>query len=57
MAQQIVMDVTGDTRYEFDPTDAAALAEARARFKQLTDAGFTAAVRRGPGVVRACASF
>jgi hypothetical protein len=49
MAQQIVMDVTGDTRHEFDPTDAAALAEARARFKQLTDAGFTAAVRKGSG--------
>ena len=50
MAQQIVMDVTGDTRHEFDPTDAAALAEARARFKQLTDAGFTAAVRKGSGI-------
>jgi hypothetical protein len=50
MAQQIVMDVTGDTRHEFDPTDAAALAEAWARFKQLTDAGFTAAVRKGSGI-------
>jgi hypothetical protein len=50
MAQQIVMDVTGDTRHEFDPTDAAALAQARARFKQLTDAGFTAAVRKGSGI-------
>jgi hypothetical protein len=50
MAQQIVMDVTGDTRYEFDPTDAAALEEARARFKELTDAGFTAAVRKGSGI-------
>jgi hypothetical protein len=50
MAQQIVMDVTGDTRHEFYPTDAAAFAEARARFKQLTDAGFTAAVRKGSGI-------
>ena len=50
MAQQIVMDVTGDTRHEFDPTDAAALAEARACFNQLTDAGFTAAVRKGSGI-------
>ena len=49
MARQIVMDVTGDTRHEFDPADAAAVAEALARFNQLTDAGFTAAVRRGPG--------
>jgi hypothetical protein len=49
MAKQIVMDITGDTRHEFDPTDAAAVAEASARFKELTDAGFTAAVRRGSG--------
>jgi hypothetical protein len=49
MAQQIVMDVTGDTRHEFDPTDAAALAAASARFTQLTGAGFTAAVRTGSG--------
>jgi hypothetical protein len=49
MAKQIVMDITGDTRHEFDSTDAAAIAEASARFNQLTDAGFTAAVRKGPG--------
>ena len=49
MARQIVMDLTGDARHEFDPADAVAVAEALARFKQLTDAGFTAAVRRGPG--------
>ena len=49
MARQIVMDVTGDTRHEFDPADAAAVAEALARFNQLTDAGFTAAARRGQG--------
>ena len=55
MAQQIVMDVTGDTRHEFDPADAAAVAEALARFKQLTDAGFTAAVRRGRGRQSLCA--
>jgi hypothetical protein len=49
MAKQIVMDATGDTRHEFDPADAAAVAEALARFKELTGAGFTAAVRRGTG--------
>jgi hypothetical protein len=49
MARQILMDVTGDTRYEFDPADAAAVAEALARFNQLSDAGFTAAVRTGQG--------
>jgi hypothetical protein len=47
MTKQIVMDATGDTRHEFDPADAAAVAEALARFKELTGAGFTAAVRRG----------
>ena len=55
MARQIVMDVTGDTRHEFDPADAAAVAEALARFKQLTDAGFTAAVRRSGVVSSLCA--
>ena len=49
MAKQIVMNATGDTRHEFDPADAAALAEASTRFKELTGAGFTAAVRRGAG--------
>jgi hypothetical protein len=49
MAKQIVMDITGDTRHEFDPLDAAAVAKALARFKELTGAGFTAAVRSGAG--------
>ena len=48
MAKQIVMDVTGDTRHEFDPTDARAVAEAFARFQTLTSEGFTAAVRTVP---------
>ena len=49
MPRQIVMDSTGDTRFEFNSADAAAVTEALARFKQLTDAGFTAAVRKGSG--------
>jgi hypothetical protein len=49
MATQIVMDHTGDTRHQFDPADAAAVAEAEARFKELTGAGFTAAKRLGGG--------
>lgn len=48
MAKQIVM-ATGDTRHEFDPTDAAAVAEASTWFKELTGAGYIAAVRRGAG--------
>ena len=49
MPRQIVMDSTGDTRFEFNSADAAAVTEALARFKQLTDAGFTAAVRKDSG--------
>jgi hypothetical protein len=45
MATQIVMDHTGDTRHQFDPADAGAVAEAERRFKELTGAGFTAARR------------
>jgi hypothetical protein len=57
MATQIVMDHTGDTRHEFDPTNAAAVAEAEARFKALTGAGFTAAERTGPGRSKVVGSF
>ena len=45
MATQIVMDHTGDTRHNFDPTDMQAIAEAEDRFKELSRVGFTAAVR------------
>ena len=51
MATQIVMDQTGDTRHEFDPDNAEALARAERRFRELTGAGFTAALRTGPGEV------
>jgi hypothetical protein len=49
MATQIVMDATGDSRHEFNPADADAVAEAENRFKESTGAGFTAAVRRSEG--------
>ena len=49
MAKQIVMDATGDTQHEFNPGDAAALREAERRFKELTGAGFIAAVRTSVG--------
>jgi hypothetical protein len=49
MAVQIVMDTTGDSRHEFDAADPISVAEAERRFKQLTAAGFTAAVRKGNG--------
>jgi hypothetical protein len=36
MATQIVMDHTGDTRYNFDAKNAEALLKAQERFKELT---------------------
>jgi hypothetical protein len=57
MAIQIVMDRTGDTRHRFDAGDRAAVEEAKKRFMELTEAGFTAAVRTGPGEQRIIRSF
>jgi hypothetical protein len=57
MATQIVMDQTGDTRHEFNPEDAKALAEAEKRFRKLIGVGFTAAERTGPGQVSRIRSF
>jgi len=44
-------------RHYFDANDAAALAKAEERFKQLTGQGFTAAVRTKPGEVTKINSF
>jgi hypothetical protein len=52
MATQIVMDATGDTRHEFDPADAAAVAEAENRFRELTGA-----VRKADGRSELMRSF
>jgi hypothetical protein len=49
MATQIVMDRTGDTRHNFDAKNADALLKAEERFRELTGAGFTAAVRTSSG--------
>lgn len=49
MATLIVMDHAGDSRHEFDVNDEAALAEAERRFRALTGAGFTAAIRTAAG--------
>ena len=53
MAMQIVMDRTGDSRHHFDPRDAQEVAKAERRFYELTNLGFTAAARTGPGQVSA----
>jgi hypothetical protein len=42
MNTQIVMDRNGDTRHDFDPSDDASVANAEARFRQLTSDGFRA---------------
>jgi hypothetical protein len=57
MATQIVMDHTGDSRHQFDPADAAAVAKAEVRFKKLTGAGFTAAKRVSEGKSEVLRSF
>lgn len=49
MAQQIVMDHTGDTRHEFDVADAKAVQAAEERFKALTGKGFRAAALGADG--------
>jgi hypothetical protein len=57
MAIQIVMDRTGDTRHHFNPADAKAVAEAEARFLELTGVGFIAAKRLGEGKSEVMRSF
>jgi hypothetical protein len=49
MHTQIIMDRSGDTRHQFDPDDASAVAEAERRFAELTKSGFIAAKRTGNG--------
>jgi protein-disulfide isomerase-like protein with CxxC motif len=52
-----VMHRTGDTRHMYDKQDRAEVAKAEQRFKELTGAGFTAAVRSGAGEQRIIRSF
>ena len=49
MATQIVMNRTGDTQHNFEAENADALLKAEERFRALTGAGFTAAVRTWSG--------
>jgi hypothetical protein len=42
MSVHIVMDRSGDTRHEFDPSDIAAVTRAQERFQELTGRGFRA---------------
>ncbi len=55
MASQIVMDQTGDTRHEFDPENAEALARAEQRFRELT--GISGFARRRERACTRSANF
>lgn len=57
MSVQIVLDHTGDRRHEFSADDQAAVALAETRFKELTEAGFTAAERTGKGTSKKVTNF
>jgi hypothetical protein len=57
MAIQIVMDRTGDSRHSFNPNNAEELAKAEQRFYELTQVGFTSAVRTSAGQVSQIRSF
>jgi hypothetical protein len=57
MATQIIIDHTGDTRHYFTVDDPKTLFEAGERFKSLTGAGFTAAVRDEAGKASVTRSF
>jgi hypothetical protein len=56
MATQIVIDHTGDTRHNFDPTNTKAVLKAEERFKKF-GRGFTAAVRNASGEVAVTRTF
>jgi hypothetical protein len=49
MATQIVMDHSGDTRHWFDQQDEESMLKAEQRFRDLSDLGYTAAVRNASG--------
>jgi hypothetical protein len=57
MCVQLVIDRTGESRFEFDPINEAAVAEATERFKTLVELGYTAAERTGPGTSRKVTAF
>jgi hypothetical protein len=57
MAVQFVMDHSGDARHWYDPTDERSLVEARERFRQLSEQGYTAAVRGQDGSSKIVRSF
>jgi hypothetical protein len=57
MAVQVVMDHSGDTRHRYDADNERSLLEAKEKFRQLTEQGYTAAVRGAEGSSRLIRSF
>ena len=51
MGIQIVMDHTGDSRFEVDIADAKSLEAAEARFDRLLAEGYTAAIKTPAGPI------
>ena len=57
MHTQIVMDHTGDSRHNFNPNDYVEVLDARRRFRELTEAGYTAAKKTGNGTSEVVRQF
>jgi hypothetical protein len=53
----LVMDQTGHSAFEFEPSDGSAVGEAMARFGALIDQGYTASERTGTGTQRKVTEF
>ena len=53
----IVMDHTGDSRHQFDPNDYIEVLDAQRRFRELTEAGYTAAKKTGNGTAEVVRTF
>jgi hypothetical protein len=53
----IVMDHTGDSRHHFDPNDYVEVLDAQRRFRELTEAGYTAAKKTGNGTSEVIRTF
>jgi hypothetical protein len=57
MHTQIVMDHTGDSRHHFNPDDYVEVLDAKRRFRELTEAGYTAAKKTGNGTSEVIRKF
>jgi hypothetical protein len=57
MQSFIVMDHTGDSRHHFNPNDYIEVLDARRRFRELTEAGYTAAKKTGNGTSEVVRQF